>query len=154
MFYRPCVLNLASGLLQIGHKSEKGQWRHNTPTWRHHFFDIDLFPLSSLVTRPSFMKGLTRNPEIGNTPVWILPNIWRLGEAKDTKFGTNVSNKTLLNTVKCQGYSFNRFWVIKGKPTRGVKLPTHPPHPFLPHTHTPTHTHTHTHTPRLTFKTL
>ena len=27
----------------------------------------------------SFCKGLTRNPEIGNTPVWILQNIWRLG---------------------------------------------------------------------------
>ena len=29
----------------------------------------------------------------------------------------------LLNAAKCQGYSFYRFWVIKGKPTRaGVKL--------------------------------
>ena len=26
-----------------------------------------------------FYKWLTRNPEIGNTPVWALPNIWRLG---------------------------------------------------------------------------
>ena len=32
----------------------------------------------------------------------------------------------LMNAAKFQGYSFNRFWVIKGKPTGGVKLP--PPH--------------------------
>ena len=36
-----------------------------------------------------------------------------------TKFGTNVTNRMLLNAAKLQGY---RFWVIKGKPTGGVKL--------------------------------
>ena len=56
-----------------------------------------------------FYKVLTRNPEIGNTPVWALPNILRLGQVMDTKFGTNVSNKKLLNTAKFQGYSFYRF---------------------------------------------
>ena len=69
-----------------------------------------------------FYKGLARNPEIGNTPVWDLPNIWRLGQVIDTKFGTIVSNRMLLNAAKFQGYSFYRFWVIKGKPTgEGVK---------------------------------
>ena len=38
-------------------------------------------------------KGLTRNPDIGNTPVWVLPNIWRLGRVRDTKFGMNISNE-------------------------------------------------------------
>ena len=66
-----------------------------------------------------FYKRLTRNPEIGNTPVWILPNIWRLGRVMDTTFGTNVSNRMLLNTAKFQGYSFYRFWVIQRKPTGG-----------------------------------
>ena len=63
--------------------------------------------------------------EIGNTPVWVLPNIQRLEQVRDTKFGTNVSNKILLNAAKCQGYSFYRFSVIKGKPTgrAGVKFP-------------------------------
>ena len=61
-----------------------------------------------------FYKGLTRNPEIGNTPVWVLPNICRLGRVMETKFGTNVSNKMLPNAATCQGYSFYRFWVIKG----------------------------------------
>ena len=78
-----------------------------------------------------FYKWLTRNLEIRNTPVRVLPNIWTLGQVRDTKFGTNVSNKILLNAAKCQGYSFYRFWVIQGKPTVGVKLP-------------PPHTHTHT----------
>ena len=68
-------------------------------------------------------KGLTRNPEIRNTPIWVLTNIWRLWQVGDTKFGTNVSKKMLLNAVKWQRYSFYRFWVIKGKPTGGeVKL--------------------------------
>ena len=31
----------------------------------------------------------------------------------------------LLNATKCKGYSFHRFWVIKGKPTgRGKICPT------------------------------
>ena len=73
-----------------------------------------------------FYKELTRNPEIGNTPVWVLPNIWRLGRVMDTKFATNVS-RMLLNAAKFQGYSFYRFWVIKGNPTGGgVKSPPPP----------------------------
>ena len=57
-FCRLCVWNPASGLLQIGQKSKKWQWRHNFPTWRHRrtFFDVVLFLLSSLVTGPSFMS--------------------------------------------------------------------------------------------------
>ena len=80
------------------------------------FFSVVLFLLRSLVTGPyfismtiyvmtnSFYKGFTRNPE-----TWVLPNIWRLGRVKNTKFSTNVSNKMLLNAAKCQGYSFYRF---------------------------------------------
>ena len=37
------------------------------------------------------------------------------GTSGDTKFGTNVSNKKLLNTAKCQGYTLYRYRVIKGK---------------------------------------
>ena len=33
-----------------------------------------------------YYKGMTRNPEIGNIPVWVLPNIWRLGGVIDIKF--------------------------------------------------------------------
>ena len=39
-----------------------------------------------------FYKGLTRNPEIGNTLVSVLPNIWRLAGVRDTKFGKKFFN--------------------------------------------------------------
>ena len=55
--------------------------------------------------------------------------MWRLGQVMDTKFGTNVANRMLLNAAKFQSYSFYRFWVIKRKPTGGVKLPPAPPPP-------------------------
>ena len=53
-----------------------------------------------------FYKGLSRDPQIGNTLVWVLPNIWRLGPLRDTKFETNFSNEMLLNVAKYQGYDF------------------------------------------------
>ena len=96
------------------------------------FFDVVLFLFSRLVTGPCFQsvsslvlelwqfsltKEFTRTLVIGNTPVWVFPNIWSLGWVMDTKFGTNVSNKMLLNVAKLQGYSFYGFWVIKGKLT-------------------------------------
>ena len=78
------------------------------------FFGVDFFDSSSLVTGPSFMsilplvlelcyKGLTRSLEIGNTPVLVLPNIWRLEQLRDTNFGTNVPNEILPNASKCHG---------------------------------------------------
>ena len=122
-------------------------------------FDVVLFLLSSLVTGPTFMlisslvlelwqfpfirdwpeirkseippseNRKYPRPKIGNTPVWVFPNIWRLGWVRNTKFGTKVSNEMLLNAAKCQGYSFYHFWVIKAKQTgRGKITPpsTHP----------------------------
>ena len=56
-----------------------------------------------------FYKGLTENPETGNTLVWVLSNIWGLRRVRDTKFGKNVSNEMLLNATKCQGYSSYHF---------------------------------------------
>ena len=44
----------------------------------------------------------------------VLPNIWRLGQVRDTKFGMNVSDEMLLNSDKYHEYSFHRFWVSKG----------------------------------------
>ena len=91
-------------------------------------FHVNIITFSGVMTI-FFYKRLIRNPEIGNTPVWVWPNIWRLGRVSDTKFVTNVSNEMLLNATKSQGYSYSfcRFWVIKGKPTWDVKLlPTSP----------------------------
>ena len=91
-------------------------------------FHVNIITGSGIMTI-FFYKGLTRNLDIGNTPVWVFPNNWRLGLVKDTKFGTNISNRILLNAAKFQGYNGYRFWVIKRKPTGGVKLS---PPPSLP----------------------
>ena len=94
------------------------------------FFDVVLFLLWSsywskcnvnIITGSGIMpiffyKGLTRNPKIGNTPVWVLPNIWILEQVMDIKFGTSIFNRMLLNFEKFQSYSFYRFWVMKEKP--------------------------------------
>ena len=74
-----------------------------------------------------FYKGLTRNPEIRNTLLCVLPNTWRLGQVGDTKFSTNIFNKLLLNAAKCKGYSCYCFLLrenqqgdgARGKPTGG-----------------------------------
>ena len=134
-FCRLCFRNPSSELLQIGYKLEKRQWHHNFLPWRivnlfwrcvvslvkfsyWSTFHVDIITSSGVMTI-SFYKGLPRNPETGNIPVWVLPNIWRLGWVKTNKFGTNVSNKILLNSIKCQDYNFDRFWVIKWKPIGG-----------------------------------
>ena len=81
-------------------------------------FHVNIITGSGVMTI-FFYKGLTRNSEMENNPVWVWPNIWKLGQVSDTKFGTKVSNKMLLNAAKCQGYSVYHFWVINGKPTGG-----------------------------------
>ena len=83
------------------------------------------------ITTIFFYKGLTRNLQIRNTPAWVLPNIWRLGQVMDTKVDTNVSSRMLLNATKFQGYSFYHFWVIKKNPTAGVKFAPPPLPPRL-----------------------
>ena len=104
--------------------------------WRHEaifkFFKVVVFLLSSLVSDASFMsvsllvlelwqflfiRDLAKKPQIKNTPVWILCNIWRLGWVRDIKFGMSVSITKLLNAAKFQIYIQYCFWVIKGKPT-------------------------------------
>ena len=48
-------------------------------------------------------------------------------QVRDTKFGSDFCNEMSLNAAKSHGYSFYRFWVIKGKPTGGgVKIILHP----------------------------
>ena len=143
MCYMLCVRNPTFGLLQISHKLEKRQWPHNFPTWHHRqvlfgvvFWGFFVFLVmfsywskfhvntitGSGVMTIFFYKGLTRNPEIGYNPVWVLPNIWGQGRVRNAKFSTNASNEILPNVAKCQGHSFYRFWVMKGKPTGRVKL--------------------------------
>ena len=77
----------------------------------------------SVVMIVDFYKVLTRNSEIGYTPDWVFPNMWRLGQVRNTKFGMNLSNKMLLHAAKYQSYSFYYFWVINSiqNEGRGVK---------------------------------
>ena len=134
-FYRLYIWKPGSELLQINHKLEKWQRRHNFQTWTivkffwRFFVSLVKFSCCSKfhtntitcsgVMTIFFYKKLTGNPEIRNTPVRVLSNTWSLVRIRDTKFGTNVSNEILLNATKCQGDNFYHFWVIKGKPTGG-----------------------------------
>ena len=70
---------------------------------------------------------MTLNPEIRNAPVRVLLNIWRLEQARVTKFDMNVSNKIILNAAKCQDYSLYCFCAIKGKPREVPPRSTSPP---------------------------
>ena len=110
-FHWLCVRNPASRLLQIDRKFEKWQLLQFSDMTSSSIF-LTLFCLSCQVCQWSwssmskfhvniitgsgvmtifFYKGLTRNPEIGNIPAWVLPNIWRLGQIRNTEFGSVVS---------------------------------------------------------------
>ena len=86
-------------------------------------FHINITTGSGIMTI-SFYKGLTKNLKIWNNHVWVLSNIWSLGQVRNTRFNKNVSNKMLLNARKCQGCSLCRFLFIKRKPTGGKITPT------------------------------
>ena len=78
-------------------------------------------------SRVTFIRDWPEICKIGNTPIWVLPNIWGLGQVRDIKFGTDVPNKMLLNAGKYQGFNFYCFWVIK-RNQQGVKIPPRPTH--------------------------
>ena len=105
------VFGIAPNWSQIRKKTMASQFSDMTPLsiyWSTFHVNIWSYKVMTI----SFYKVLTRNPEIRNTPVWVLPNIWRLGLVRNKKFRMKVSYKILLNAAKCQGYSFYRFWVI------------------------------------------
>ena len=146
-----CITDHASGIRlpdcsKLAINRKKWQWCQNLPTWHYrHVFWCYRFSLVkfkfwckflnvitgsgvSLWCLKRFYEGLKtkRTPQIGYTPVWVLPNIWRLGRVKDTKSTTNGANEKLMKAAKCQGCSFYRFWIIKGKPAGSKKYATHP----------------------------
>ena len=61
---------------------------------------------------------------IGNIPIWVLPNNWRLKQVRNTKFGTNVSKKMLLNAAKCQVTPFTISELLRKNQQWRVKLPS------------------------------
>ena len=113
--------NLCSGIQLLGCSKFSINWKNNNDViiCRHEvivkFFDAVLFLLKSSVTGPSFMsisslvlefwqmtiffyKGLTRNPKNWNNPRLSFPQYLEMGQVRDTKFDTNLSNEMLLNT--------------------------------------------------------
>ena len=96
------------------------------------FFDLFLFLLSSLVTGPSVMSisslvlelwqfSFIRHwPEIQKSDITLSGFCPISGDRRE--LGIPNLPQMLPNVAKCQGYSFNCFWLIKGKPTEGVKL--------------------------------
>ena len=68
-------------------------------------------------------EGFIRNPEIGNTPVWVLPNISRLGRVRDTKFGANIFNEMQLNAANTRVTAFTFSELLREKQLGEVKLP-------------------------------
>ena len=52
-------------------------------------FHVNISTGSGVMTIFAY-KGLTRNLEIGSTPVWVLHNVSRQERVMDTKFGTNI----------------------------------------------------------------
>ena len=74
------------------------------------FLDVAVFLLSNLVffiagsgiSTIFVHKGLTRNPEIGNTLLLVLPNIW-------TPHLARMSLILNIHAENFQGYSFYRF---------------------------------------------
>ena len=78
------------------------------------FFSLVKFSYwsKSQVSAIFFYKGLTRNPEIRNTPAWVLPNIWRLNN--DTALRFSWIGSCLLS-------SFIRFLAEKGNFLRDLE---------------------------------
>ena len=99
--------------------------------WRYFFslikfsywskFHVNIITGSGVMTI-YFYKEMTRNLEIGNTLVWVLHNIWKLGRLMDSKFGRNVPKKMLLNAAKCQSSTIAVFESLREN-HQGVKLP-------------------------------
>ena len=56
-------------------------------------------PISWLVMTFFVYKGLTRNPEIRSTLVWVLPNIWKLGQVRDNKIWVKDIALRLANSI-------------------------------------------------------
>ena len=96
-------------------------------------FHVNIITGSGVMTI-FFYKRLSRNLEIEITPVWVLPHIWRLGQVRDTKFGTNVSNKVLLNAENTRVTAFTVSELLRENQQGGSKItpnPAPPPSPRL-----------------------
>ena len=69
-----------------------------------------------------FYKALTRNPEIRNTPVWVFPNIWRLGKLGIPNLAQMSVRKWywMLQNAKVAAFTVSE---LLWENQQGVKLP-------------------------------
>ena len=86
-------------------------------------FHINIITGSGVMMIIFFYKGLkSRNPEIRNTPVLVLPNTWRLGRVRDIKLDADVSNEKLLNAANVRVTAFTSSELLREN-QQGLKLP-------------------------------
>ena len=99
-------------------------------------FDVGVFLLPSLVNGPNFMQipklvlrmtiliytGFDQKSRYQKYPPLNFVQYLETKTRNDSKFGNNASNEKLLKAAKYQVYNFYHFWVIKGKPAKGVKI--------------------------------
>ena len=98
------------------------------------FSDVDVFLLCFVMTGSGVMtifvyKWSARNLEMGNTPVWVLLNVWRLGQGKVSEYPFK-QNKNVLKKWQCY-YIENFRWCTHLY--MSLFLPVHPPsvHPSV-----------------------
>ena len=94
-------------------------------------------------------QGLTRNPEIGNIPVWVLSSSWRMGKLRTPNWAWIflIICHWILQNFRVIAFTVSE--LLKENQEREKITLTHPlPAPTYKHTHTHRHklTHTHTHT--------
>ena len=87
-------------------------------------FHVNIITGSGIMTI-FFYKGLTRNPEIGNTPVWALPNIWRLGRVMDLARMSLIEYYWKLQNSRVT--AFTLFELLRENQLGGGELPPPPP---------------------------
>ena len=91
-------------------------------------FQVNIITGSGIMTI-LFYKGLTRNPEIGNTPSGFCPISGDRGKLWIPNLARMFLVEYYWMLQGARGYRFYRFWVIKEKPTGGGCKITNPP-PF------------------------
>ena len=86
-------------------------------------FHVNIVTGSGVITI-FYYKGFTRNLEIGNTSVWVLPSIWKLGQVRNTKFGTKslIKYYRMLQNAKVTAFTVSE--LLRQKPKRGIRLPS------------------------------
>ena len=104
-FYILCIQNLSSGLLQIGHKSEKCHWRHNFLTWHHRqFFWRCFVSLLKFSYWSKFHINSTTGSEVMTIFLWkVLPEILKL-EIPPSEFCPTFGKIQFFENFWCKFY--------------------------------------------------